>query len=240
MRISSEISNAGAPYFSCIVVASFGFFREHFEKPCVSYEEKGVILCFGGVFRGFMAIFQRPNRFYVAALVLFAGILAGCAHPASGPVGETHRPRLEAVWAQPAFAYGHRWKIYIRASDPDGDLDKAWFSFSGYAAVATVRFLEGKTKRANGYVETQVDLIGGHPKISNKTGDLSIVVEDQAGNVSPSKSLDFNVYEGGETERTNPPEGFAVSIKLGEFDFPPDVIIEEVNGDAEEEVSARE
>ncbi len=63
-------------------------------------------------------------------------LLAGTAtdafpiRPREGPVGEEHRPVVEAIAAQNEIGNGYLWKIYVRASDPDGDLDKIQVMFS--------------------------------------------------------------------------------------------------------------
>ncbi|MCU0571641.1 MAG: hypothetical protein MUC41_01485 [Syntrophobacteraceae bacterium] len=74
----------------------------------------------------------------LAALVLFTGaaflLLSGCAPvtmmPAQGPesqaMGIGHAPRFEDGFAVSSLWGGQTWRIFLRGSDPDGDMSHLW------------------------------------------------------------------------------------------------------------------
>ncbi len=160
-----------------------------------------------------------------AAFLLWAGStssgLGFLLPPREGPVGEKHRPVVEAITAQNEIRDGNLWKIYLRASDPDGDLDKIHVSFSQLGADFTPDLLPQKTmaREMNGYILVWASLNGG-----GSTGDIyaevDIRVEDRAGNMSESMKMSFTVAQFGKKDGFVPPPPFNATNSLGQADFP--------------------
>ncbi len=163
-----------------------------------------------------------------AAWVALSLLLAGCAEyefyrPNMGPVGERHRPALEAVWAQSEIGYSQLWRIYVRATDPDADLDKVWVTFSRYGGTYPGEFLilpAAQRRQTNGYVQVWVRMRGEsglrEPFLPARA---QVRVEDRAGNMSDARAFEFTVVNGMAPDKGQPPDGFAREAKLGELRF---------------------
>jgi hypothetical protein len=157
---------------------------------------------------------------FLAGTTAFAsGFILG---PAEGPLGDKHRPIVEAIEAQKEIGDGNLWKIYIRASDPDGDLDKLHVTFSqpgtgSYSPDLLVQ--KTKMKSLNGFVLVWAKLQGGG-STSAIYGDVEIRAEDRAGNMSAPKKLEFTLSQFGGEDRFIPASGFDTGNNLGQADFP--------------------
>ncbi len=172
---------------------------------------------------------MKINKFRKQTMILTAFLfLAGCGGPVYfirpnvGPVGEIHRPTLEAVWAQPEFGDGALWKIYVRASDPDGDLDKVFIAFDQLGGTYPGEHLiipPSQRKRMNGAVLVWAYVKGfsADPSIH---GTTYIHVEDRAGNISDSKTFEFTVLAVGPGDKGEAPPSFEKNVSLGQVDFP--------------------
>ncbi|OGL59614.1 MAG: hypothetical protein A3J27_12050 [Candidatus Tectomicrobia bacterium RIFCSPLOWO2_12_FULL_69_37] len=171
-----------------------------------------------------------------AVVLACLAVLGGCAgfyRPQEGPVGERHRPRLEAAWAQPEIGYSQLWRIYVRAADPDGDLDKVWLTFTRFGATYVGNFVylpEGQGRAANGYIQ-----MWARPRGGLNLGELPIHatvevrVEDRAGNQSASIVFPFTLVSTQVQEGVQPPAGFSQQVRLTEMDMNMDIGL----GDAE-------
>jgi hypothetical protein len=161
----------------------------------------------------------------VAAILVWAGSTPSgfgfLLPPREGPVGEKHRPIVEAIAAQNDIREGSLWKIYLRASDPDGDLDKIFVSFSQLGADFTPDLLPQKTKVQvmNGYILVWAKLEGG-AATSDIYGQVDIRVEDRAGNYSEPKIMSFTLGQYGQADRFVPPAEFNSTNSLGQAEFP--------------------
>jgi hypothetical protein len=164
--------------------------------------------------------------------------LGGCAgfyRPQEGPVGDAHRPRLEAVWAQPEIGFGEMWRIYVRAADPDGDLDKVWVTFTRFGATYPGTFVylpEGQHRLANGYIQ-----MWARPRGGLNFGEMPIYaraevrVEDRAGNQSGALSFAFALIGQPVGAGSPPPAGFAREARLTDMEMHMDIEIGAGNGD---------
>lgn len=165
------------------------------------------------------------NVFLIAALSL---LLAGCAEiaanfirPLKGPVGQKHAPILEAVYAQREIGDGNLWKVYVRATDPDGDLDKIFIGFQQPGAWWAPEFMilpKTQRKRLNGAVLYWAALQGGGSS-STIYASTQVYVEDRAGNMSEVRTLEFVILQDDTKDREPPPGKFG-KIVLGQMDFP--------------------
>ncbi len=158
-----------------------------------------------------------------AGLIFCAGGAADAAlflPPKEGPTGEKHRPVIEAIAAQNEIRDGAVWKIYVRASDPDGDLDKIYVTFSQSGGEITNSLLpQKKTANLNGYILVWARLEGTNRQTSTVDAELEIRVEDRAGNMSDSKNLEFVVGDFKKEDRFRPPAAFNAKNKLGQAEF---------------------
>jgi hypothetical protein len=162
------------------------------------------------------------------ALLLFA---AGSAFaffpfilpPRVGPVGKKHEPVVEAISAQTEIRNGNQWKIYVRASDPDGDMDRIQVSF-GQLGVGSyppdLLVLKKTVKKLNGAIMVWAWLKGGDANAGTIYATVKILVEDRAGNISEVKTMEFEVQNFGPEDTFVPPPGFNSSNVLGTADFP--------------------
>ena len=172
-----------------------------------------------------------------AALAAAVFLLAGCAElaqnlyrPDEGPIGEKHAPVLDAVWAQREIGEGDLWKIYVRASDPDGDLDKVFVGFDQPGALWQPDFLilpKSQRKRMNGAV-----LFWTYVPHLNETiyAQARVMVQDRAGNMSEFRSLEFELLLSEKKDADKPPAQFKDWVLIGQLDFPLRAIASE-NGD---------
>ena len=171
---------------------------------------------------------KRWIKFLVAgaAIIIWAGTVSsgfGFLIPSrEGPVGEKHRPIVESIAAQNEIGSGNLWKIYVRASDPDGDLDKIQIMFSQLGSgIYSPELLVQKTmlKTLNGVILIWARLSGGGAT-GDIQGEVDIRAEDRAGNMSEPKKLSFTVNIIGEKDTFVAPPGFNAANNLGQAVFP--------------------
>lgn len=163
----------------------------------------------------------------LGSLLIAALFLAGCAEftenfirPDKGPIGQKHAPVLEAIWAQPEIGENEMWKVYVRAHDPDGDLDKVFIGFHQPGAVWSPDFLilhKSQRKKANGAV-LYWTFIRGFSSIMYV--QVNVRVEDRAGNMSETRSIELELTPLRKKDAANPPAGFAKNVLFGTMDFP--------------------
>jgi hypothetical protein len=119
-------------------------------------------------------------------LVLVLGLMAFCATKDSFAQGGP--PVLEKVWVSPETAYGKLLKIYIKASDPDGDIK--WLMISAgrgktISGAVPIRIKKESGKSVNGYVYWDTK----KSQMKDVTGTVEVLVEDMKGNESQTISL---------------------------------------------------
>ena len=139
-----------------------------------------------------------------------------------GPVGEQHTPVVEAIAAQREIGDGTLWRVYLRASDPDGDLDKVqitFFSSPGMYAPEKLVLPTSQRKQTNGAILIWARL-NGDGSTTDIYGEVEIRVEDRAGNLSKPQKLKFTVQEFGMYDEFVPPAKFKRDVVLGQAQFP--------------------
>jgi hypothetical protein len=139
-------------------------------------------------------------------LVLVLGLMVFCATKDSSAQGGP--PVLEKVWASPVMPNGSLVKIYIKASDPDGDMK--WLYISGgvgkqsVLGAVPIRLKGESTKSLDGYVYWDSSRV--------TAGDVSataeISVEDAKGNESGAKSITFELKKGKDVKAQKAPSDF--------------------------------
>ncbi len=143
--------------------------------------------------------------------------------PREGPVGKRHRPSVVAVAAQTEIGIGYLWKIYLRAADPDDDLDKIYIVFAqlghgGYPPEPVL--LRGPVREINGAILTWTVLSGSGNQSGPLYGSAEIWVEDRAGNTSEPKVFQFTLDTFGSRDEYIPPPSFNADIVYGQVTFP--------------------
>ncbi len=166
----------------------------------------------------------RKGLSLLATFVILAGFSGPFSlyRPNFGPVGEDHRPVLEAAWAQSEFGDGAMWKICVRASDPDGDLDKVFITIDQLGGTYPGEFIivpESQRKTTNGAVLFWA-YVKGFSTSPIICGTAQIHVEDRAGNMSDSRTIEFTVLLIGPKDKGDLPPGFKRNVILGQMDFP--------------------
>ncbi len=141
--------------------------------------------------------------------MILAGIV-GCAH--MGGIEEKEKiygknpPVIERSFASDQLAPGEQWKIYVRASDPDGDMDTI-FAVVEQAGIGSypvsITKIKGETgKELSGYVFLNTS---GYDCLCDKKLTVSIEIRDKAGH--SSNSVTHSVV-GRQTQKSPPPGVF--------------------------------
>ncbi len=128
-------------------------------------------------------------------------------------------PKIEKVWAPAEFNFGSVLKIYLKASDPQGDIRWVYVTAGGSgitkpSGAVPIRVKKG-TKDLNGYVYWDSS------KAPQKSGSatLEIMVEDMKGNESEGKSVTVKmVAKGAKAEKA--PADFQ-EVEIGPIMMPP-------------------
>ena len=163
-----------------------------------------------------------------AALLLLTGGAAQALSwfilpPQEGPVGKEHTPVIQAIAAQTEIRDGAFWKIYVSASDPDGDLDKIMVTFGQLGAsmfTPDILYQDKRTKTLNGHIFVWANLIGGGGASETIYGTVEIIAIDRAGNESASKTMEFQIHTLGPKDTFVPPPIFNASNRIGTAEFP--------------------
>lgn len=170
----------------------------------------------------------RAPALALAMILLVAGgasaFFSFILPPREGPTGEKHTPVVEAVAAQKEIRDGELWKIYIQATDPDGDLDRIQITFGqpGGSYPPEIIMQDKKSGKMNGALTVWAALSGGRGAGSSGIihGTAEIRVEDRAGNLSKPQFLEFQVQTHGLADTFSPPAHFDASTSLGQAEFP--------------------
>ena len=115
-------------------------------------------------------------------------------------------PVLQEVWAPSEINFGDLLKVYVRATDPDGDM--RWIVVSAGrgtqpAGATEIRLTKPYRAEVNGYL-----FWDSHKAASENTSGMAwIAIEDWKGNESATKSVAVKVVPKGAKEQ-KPPAGF--------------------------------
>jgi len=115
-------------------------------------------------------------------------------------------PVLEKVWVAPETNHGQLLKIYVKASDPEGDI--RWIYVSGgvgkqVTAGAPTRIKKGAGKEVNGYLYVNTKDF----RMQNISGTVEVMIEDWKGNESETKSVPVKIVAKG-AKAEKPPADF--------------------------------
>ena len=150
----------------------------------------------------------------VAALFLFMG----CAAFESLQVKEQKygkaTPVIEQSFASKAMRKGDTWRIYLKASDPDGDMKTivAYLGggyMGGTTAASHTRIQENDRQKINGYLYWYP----GFDSYAVPEMVMTIQIQDMAGHFSNPVSLPLRMELSGSQE--SPPQGVFQEKDLG-------------------------
>ncbi len=82
-----------------------------------------------------------------------------------------------------------------------------------------ILYQDKKTKTLNGHIFVWATLIGGGAT-DTIYGTVEIIAIDRAGNISDSKSMEFEVQQLGPNDSFVPPPIFNASNRIGQAEFP--------------------
>jgi hypothetical protein len=145
-------------------------------------------------------------------------LVAGCAIFESAEVREQKygkaAPVIDQYFASPTMRRGDTWKVYVRASDSDGDMKRILTylgpgSRGADSSAAFTRLREEDRREFSGYLYWFPGSDGGY------SGQyiMIIQVEDQAGHYSDPISLTLNFKPSGRQE--SPPSGVFQEKEIG-------------------------
>ena len=114
-------------------------------------------------------------------------------------------PVLQKVWVSPEVNRGDLLKIYIKASDPEGDM--RWIMVAagrGKGAIygSVIRLRKEDRKDLNGYVFWDT----GQARSTGVTGIVEVTIEDWKGNESETLSVPVKIVSKGAKSQSAPEE----------------------------------
>ena len=137
--------------------------------------------------------------------VLVLGLMVICA--TKDGIAQGGPPVLEKVWASPVTPSGKLLKIYIKASDPDGDMTWLCVAAGRGKQVTTgafsIRISREAGKSLNGYIYWDTSRAE-----ENIAGTAEITIEDSKGQQSERKSVFVEIKAGKDVTAEKAPAEF--------------------------------
>jgi len=159
------------------------------------------------------------------ALIWLLAVLAGCATLEKKGDGTLCRPSQPAgfpravpvitqSYASPQISPGSSWKIYLKASDADGDM-KAFFCTIDQPGMATypvtiTRIKEGNQKELSGYLFLNISTFRN---LNFVQLTLTVQIQDRAGQFS--EPVKFPLFINSRYAQEPPPAGVFQENNLG-------------------------
>ena len=149
------------------------------------------------------------RRMIPAVLAMLLGV--GCAY--LGGMAEREKiygsavPVIAASFASPHVAGGEKWRIYINASDPDGDMDQIFCSVDFQAGVdhpypiSITRIKPDQQKNLSGYLRLDTPDLDRPFNIR-----MTVQVRDKAGHFSAPVSFAVDIFDPSRQEKARPQE----------------------------------
>ena len=118
---------------------------------------------------------------------------------------EGSAPVLEKVWVSPQVNHGDMLKIYIKGSDPEGDIRfiQVAAGRKGGVVGSMIRLKKEDRQDLNGYVFWDT----GHAAYRNTGGTVEVTLQDWKGNESETISVPVRIVSTG-AKAQPAPEGF--------------------------------
>jgi hypothetical protein len=156
------------------------------------------------------------KRMVWIVLIIFG--MAGCA---TVPKGSGSAPVLEKSFVSPEVKFGDTVKLYFRASDPDGDMKFVLTDvgrksdIKGKSIYPGANRLRGENQKSvSGYLAWESSRAVAVQEGGTLSGQITIWVEDAAGNQSEKQSHVVTVLPSG-AKTQSPPAGEFSEIHVG-------------------------
>lgn len=156
----------------------------------------------------------------IASIIISVGIV-GCAH--MGGMEEKEKiygknpPVIGQSFASNQLRPGDQWKIYVLASDPDGDMATLIAVVDqpgmGSYPVSLTKLKEENGKELSGYFYLNTSGPFGHDFLHNQELIVTIQIKDKAGHISQPVSLTVLLVSGQSPK--SPPSGIFNEKDLG-------------------------
>jgi len=148
-------------------------------------------------------------------------LTAGCATMMSFEEKEKiygkEAPVITETYASKQINPGDTWKVYLKASDPDGDMQSIVATVdlvgSGTHPVSYTRIKDGNRKELSGFVSLNTWNPSGEAWLNNLTLTLTVQIKDRAGHLS--KAVTFPLEFNGRYIQEPPPPGVFPEQNLG-------------------------
>lgn len=159
------------------------------------------------------------NRIVAGMVVLL--LTVGCATMMSFEEKEKiygkETPVITETYASKQINPVDTWKVYLKASDPDGDMESVVATVhmvgSGTHPVSYTRIKDGNRKDLSGYVSLSTSNPSGEGWLNNLTLTLTVQIKDRAGHLS--KAVTFPLEFNSRYVQESPPPGVFPEQYLG-------------------------
>ena len=156
------------------------------------------------------------KKLFAVSAVIF--VVAGCAAMAPFEVKEERYgksiPEITQSFASPQLRPGDTWKIYLKASDPDGDMKNLYAVVfqpgMGSYPLSITKIKEGEGKELSGYFYLYT---GNEPAMHFVNLILTVHIQDKAGHFSKPAVFPLGFYPG--SVQQTPPTGVFQEKDLG-------------------------
>ena len=144
----------------------------------------------------------NPMKKKIAAGLIILLLTAGCATMMSFEEKEKiygkETPVISETYASKQINPGDTWKVYLKASDQDGDMESIVAVInmvgSGTHPVSFTRIMDGNRKDLSGYLSLSTTNPSGDAWLNNLTLTLTVQIKDRVGHLSQPATfpLEFN------------------------------------------------
>jgi len=161
----------------------------------------------------------RLQAFILLWLAIAAGGCATAEKKIDGPPGQPAKPPravpvIAQSFASPQISPGSNWKVYLKASDADGDMKEFFCTIHqpgvGTYPVSITRIQEGNQKELSGYLFLD---ISAFRKLDFVTLTLTVQIQDRSGQFS--EPVNFPLSINSRYAQEAPPEGVFQENNLG-------------------------
>jgi hypothetical protein len=155
------------------------------------------------------------NKRFITAVVSALFLVMGYAALAEAQWGGGATPVITQAFASREAWPGQTWKIYLKASDPNGDMKNIYAVVEqpgvGQYPLSIIRVKEENGKEISGYIYL-ITSTPNHPlNFVNLT--LTVNIQDRSGNFSPPAV--FGLYLSPRSAQEAPPQGIFKEQELG-------------------------
>lgn len=153
----------------------------------------------------------------MAIMMLIAGCAAMMSLEEKEKIYGKEAPVISETYASKYMQPGGNWKVYLKASDPDGDMESIVATVdmvgSGTHPVSYTRIGDGNRKELSGYVSLSTSNPSGDAWLNNLTLTLTVQIKDRAGHLS--KAVPFPLEFNSRYVQEPPPPGVFPEQYLG-------------------------